>query len=1076
MTNPLLEVIERCESTIANNEKEIKRLKKKAEDHDGDLTEADPEWDQIDTIRKRTETLEQQAGEKRREFEANKAEWEGLSGDVSDLVAKLQTLKDWGEPGAAAIDSTLATMRSSVDEDCYRAAINSFGDAKSSITPLMEEYERQSAAKETYDQEYEGVEQRLEQFREEEVYSDITTSGLPQIETNLDSASAPTDQRNYVEALELLRLGNPEIARLEAEFTRLNEAKTATEENLETLEARMSAMDPGDMSYSTDARTQAMQDVQSRFDTVRENVNTVQNLIATCEFTDAQSNIDTNDYELDAIETTIQQAEADEKAELERIEAEREAWQAREHRWTELQTQTDELQEWDDPTGAGAAGARDTIQRHLDAEEYPEATEALEAAEDDIRDGWNRHLEQVAAKGTFDSVIGDLEQRAVDARAHEFADDTVIPMIDSTDTALARMRELAGSKDYIAANDETATVNEALDQVDQALREAQIRAEVEAEMGHDGESSDPDVENAIQERLYTEERAALEQRVADAGNIDVAGGGIREALDQLQTDMDSAQGIADGGDFAGAVEAVRTSTQEMGRVDEVVRDQLELKSRFDRAFADMTAQAGCLVTCELATISDQTQNIIDGSEEAMTLADAGDYETALQQVTTAEQELDALDRQEADLHAQKDEATEKLSRLAQQIEAVQGNEYDDVQSHADLIMTKVGNINDMMTSENYEGAITAIGELEPMLTEFAEEAEIAKQYQNYQDALASLDIETGLMDMRSCIYPEAEEDMASVEAKETERLTADSGGDWKAACDATYKIKELLDIFDGTVAGIDASREYYELNSPTALQDIEDLVPDGVEENKAEIDKIKADVEEIKTRMETAADASRFIEAHSILSELAQAISVAQNEIRDLLQANDSTINEFIKNKADIAKNSIFGGMLTAINTFKIDIVNRVTSERDFQKEVRRAKYQLDVGAAIAGCLPGAGAIVGAIFSSAATAAEATATEIDDAMDAEDNRIADLIAEKLHEARRELDGNWISDCGPWFKTNKPDAYKEIGNYLYGDNSQQRPSEAAAVLTRLGLPTQSSQSQFYDYFYKDLTKQFNAQRG
>ncbi|MFK7836341.1 MAG: hypothetical protein AB8B60_08990 [Sulfitobacter sp.] len=1065
MTNPLLVQIERCEASIREYQGEVARLEDEARADDGVVDENDEEFEEIQAIGRQIVELERVATEKQQEFDNNRLEWDGIAREVAALRENLATLTDWGDPSLGPLNDTVAEMDASSGDECYRDAINHYNTAQRSIDPKMEEYQRQYEAMQTYEEELGQAQGRVDALRDADVSTDMTRSTLDQIDTNFESAAYPTNDRDYVEALSLLRMGEPEIVRLETEVERLQVAKADTEASFSELEARTS---------DTETEAAEFETLLPRFDQLHASENEIRNYIANCEFAEAQGTIDSSDYEVDAIIAQMGVLQDERDAEAERIAAERTAWEQRSARWSEFQRQLDELLEWEDPEAANPDAIRNEINELVTNEEFAQASERLEQAESAISTPWQEHQRQVAAKTTYDGVIPDLDRRASEATASPFADEVTENQMASTDTALQRVHELADGRDFIAANEETSTISQALDQTEQTLRENEIRAAVEAEMGGDGNSSDPEIENEVKRRLYEEERGVVEGRIDSASQTDVAGAEIEAALSQLNTDLDSITALAEGGDYDGALEGVRTAMTEVGRVEELIRDQQELKGRYETAFTAFGYHANCLMTCEINSVSQAAQTLVDGSSEAEDMAAQGDYTGALELVERWEAELVTLDQRDVELHALKDQAQEALSGLSSRIDEVRGNTHEEIQPAADMIVSKVTEIEELMTNEEFSGAITEIDGLSGMLTEFEEEADRAKYYQRYSDAVLSLGIDVAMTEVRACTFPEMSDTIGEVEALDDERTGAAEQSDWETACAAAYRQSEKVGQYRTEVAAIGMARDLYTRDSPAFIAESEEMF-EGVPEDDGVVVSTRATIDAHRQQMETTASEERYLAAVELMNEFMTIIEEGKLNIRDAFQASESVINDWISGKMNDARGAVMGGMLTAINRFRIDVLTRITSERDFQTAARYAGYYLDVSSAWVSIIPGGGDIAGAIYGTAKVGIEIAATELDNAMDNADQAAANEMIEKLHAERIKLNNQWRSDIGPWYKSNKADIYQQLGHFLYA-GPQGDPSAADALLRSTGVPTAASSSDFHDAYHTSLMSQFEKDRG
>jgi len=222
MATPLIEVIESCEQDIETFRADLEVIIAEA-DEDG--VRDDEEAAEIKNFEDSIAELTLFTEEKRAEFETNKAEWDSLSSNLADLLGDFQTLTDWGDPNLQLLDQRITEMDRNADSLFFRDAISSFEAAQTIIDPLMEEYNKQSAAKLTFDEELASAEQRVAQFRQSDSLNQDITARIDQLETDLVSCEVLTENLDYVTALSTLPGTVEEISRVETMIAELGETK-----------------------------------------------------------------------------------------------------------------------------------------------------------------------------------------------------------------------------------------------------------------------------------------------------------------------------------------------------------------------------------------------------------------------------------------------------------------------------------------------------------------------------------------------------------------------------------------------------------------------------------------------------------------------------------------------------------------------------------------------------------------------------------------------------------------------------------------------------------------------------------
>lgn len=212
MATPLIEEIESCKADIARFENELVEIIK---DADADGIRDDEEKEEIKRFEDSIAHLKQFVVDKDAEFKRNEAEWNGLSSAISELMANFQTLTDWGTPNLATVDGLITQMDTHAGSRFYRDAINTYQSAQDTIDPLMEEYNKQSAAKLDYDEAMDAAWDRVKACRASDTISRDITARLDQVETDFQSCDIMAERLDYVGALSALQPTLDEITNID---------------------------------------------------------------------------------------------------------------------------------------------------------------------------------------------------------------------------------------------------------------------------------------------------------------------------------------------------------------------------------------------------------------------------------------------------------------------------------------------------------------------------------------------------------------------------------------------------------------------------------------------------------------------------------------------------------------------------------------------------------------------------------------------------------------------------------------------------------------------------------------------
>lgn len=1074
MANPILERIERAERELPKIEKEKADLVRAAEEDDGEVTAADEEYEEIKTLTTQIAALERIVREQRKIFEENKAKWEGMSSDRSAVLGQINEVIAWGDTAINDIKSVYDDAHNAAADDCYAEATDTFADVETSLKPIYDEYLKQAAAKEKYDALLDQINQRLDVLAQVGVQSQDAETSLGQIETNLISANYPTESLDYEEAHRLLQMNDAEMSRYEAEITRLQDEQVKADAALADFQSRLAQVE---------ADVAGFEELHARIKVVRGMEPDILTAMGSWEFVAAQQMIASNEAEMDIIESELVRVSAEYDAEQERIKAEFEQWQRREARWHGFQTDVAELSDWSAPEAESLFALGDEIQGYITAEEYLRACDAFDPAETQLDKAWPTHLKQKEAQKTYDSDVPPLRQRLTDARTSTALTEDLENQLASIEMTLENMQISADVSDYVSAVDAIEDVTKRLDAAEQGIRDAETRAQVESEMGLGPGMSDPAVENEINKRLYEAEYPALETRISDADRAissDPLGFKVQGALDQLQTDLDSINGMVAMGDYAGALEGVRAGVTSMNTLDEMVRDQLARKGQFEEGQYRMSEDIFRLTNSELSSVAEDAADLSQRAGGIMQTSGVGEYENALQVLSSMDAEVQALqDRADAETRL-KAEVMPEWTALKPRYEAAKANQSPEVDAARTAVERSGAIVSNAIDVEDYTTASGEIGNLRTLLDEFEPEAERAQAYQRYQDTLATFpELDADMIDMRSNTYPEADEEMQACEDAEADRLSHEKAGDWAAARNAIYVQNSKIGLYKAKAKEIDAARDNYQNNVAATTLRSEQLFPKDAEDPTGGLERLQAELSETKRRMETAAGLDRWIDAYALLGDFGAAVKDGEITVRDLLQASDGDINGLISIHMKIASGIVINAINYAILDFKIDVKAEIAKSRSFQDITKGAGYVLDIGAAGAGLAGAGGAVVMGLgpvgwagvalgFAVVKIAAEVIADRADAAMDKEAEEILERLTKDLQDAAKKAASTFNKEQGEFFKKHDPDLYRTIGNHLYNNNR----AAAIKALEGSGVPVAATQITLQQQYRKQLTDQSN----
>lgn len=506
---------------------------------------------------------------------------------------------------------------------------------------------------------------------------------------------------------------------------------------------------------------------------------------------------------IDTVRTRI----SDVRAEVERNH---EIWQSHASDYTYIQNQAQELVDFGHADAATvqaslepiAAAASESDQRWADA------TAALQNAMMNIEVVWQDYETQKAAKDEYDLLRPEFDTRLGDAEAAG-------PYTEELTSQIAAVRG------NVSAIDSAASAGEWVDALT-LLQDAVPRLEpVEAEVAR--------IEAA--KVAYESDLAALQPRLTEASSSEFATLSEQSQLiADKQTEMEAAATAHD----------YETASGHVAELGPLVDDYLSQRDELDQSRADYESALGpvesrlqAAANCEMATASEVQQRMVDAEAEMRALAEAEDFAgalTKLSDVETALTEYEALiedrDLYEARLAAIQDELIEYSTSRAERafLQAIQGQ-----------MATIQSDMEAAAAAEDYETALTKIGELEAKIAECI--AEIEKKQQEYETARANLDRQVSAAQSDATdAAPALDTQMAAITAKIPPIDTAAAAEDWVEAKNLIQPALDAVAAFNSAMLqaeapnmtnGMSTSAIDLAAHSPELVENLEELEADG---------------------------------------------------------------------------------------------------------------------------------------------------------------------------------------------------------------------------------------------------------
>jgi hypothetical protein len=866
-------------------------------------------------------------------------------------------------------------------------------------------------------------------------------------------------QRDYVGALEALRIAGGELELVEAEIRRLDEGEATCRARIDALRQKLAAA----------RAAHDHEELLPRFETVEGEFGSIEQTMDEFDFTSALGQIASSDAELDAIaaEAAILDARREaEEAEKARLRAE---WERCAPRLEAAKGRIAELDAFGAAAAPDLAARAGTVEEEVGQERWREACALLPEVEAALEGPYAEFARQRAAQQAYERDRPQLDARVAAARGSGHADAQVSGRLDAVDAGLAEIGRLAEAKDYLAANERMAPVRAELDQIESALRELETRARVAAEMGLDPNQCTPEVEREAARRLYEEERRALEARIAAVRDADVGGREIEAALGQLDTNLVSMQASADAGDFEAALEGVRDSVAEMGRAEEALRRQTELRARYEAAVADVRGRLGGVAGNQFRTVADAAAALEARLADAERFAEARDYEGALGEVSAIAGQIGPLEQQASALATSSAAAQTAMLALQPRVARVwQSFAPPRLPPNAQVIADEMTAAEELIRAERFDDALEKLRQLETMVSDFEAEAETEQARQRYLDALETLDIEARVGAMVSRPYPEIEAESLDVAGAHTAMTRIAESEDWGAARNAAFDVSRALQAYDRAYEGVMGAKAAYETAAPAFTGEMLDAVPADLRSD-AQLARLLGDLERIHIDMETAATENRFHAALDHLSVARDQLNLVYEKKHELLEVDAQVVNDFIADKARISVLEVKSGINEAADRFGDWAEAQIKAAKPDRGWVRYITGTLDVLSAVVGVgNPIAGALISTVKVSVEIGAGIDADILDD-----QEAAAEAMA---REAKREV-RNIGSEVGRSYNAGFPQELQNKNAAVWDSIAEhlraRRPGDAAAALYAVGLPSPGANSGVAQAIFGQLVDMFNA---
>jgi hypothetical protein len=199
------------------------------------------EQDALDRIRVKIDKLRAVVAQLRAEIEENKRIWESHGAEWADLQAKVDALRAFGHRDLGPNENAVTAINLATADQRWPDATAELAQVMANIGPTWADYEAQIAARAEYEPLHADLSGRLGTAEATTPQTEAITQRLSSIRGNLGAMDAEVSARNYVGALELVRVAVTELTTAETDIETLRAAEAAYQAALAALSPRLQA-------------------------------------------------------------------------------------------------------------------------------------------------------------------------------------------------------------------------------------------------------------------------------------------------------------------------------------------------------------------------------------------------------------------------------------------------------------------------------------------------------------------------------------------------------------------------------------------------------------------------------------------------------------------------------------------------------------------------------------------------------------------------------------------------------------------------------------------------------------------
>ncbi len=338
---------------------------------------------------------------------------------------------------------------------------------------------------------------------------------------------------------------------------------------------------------------------------------------------------------------------------------------------------------------------------------------------------------------------------------------------------------------------------------------------------------------------------------------------LEEPVDKMKQDWSAMEAAAGGTDFRLAVKLMDTLEPQLDDLEKRLAELKALRDRYESALQDLASSLADVEGCDHALLADKKKEILDLRDEMVALAEATDFEAALEKVEPLKEKIAAF----AKLEELREEYERRHELVAPRVEAAKAITYkslaDDVKEVTDLY----GKMTAEAAKAELETALEKMGELEDKLEELEADNERLKTDEiRYNDRHGILEPKVKIAEDNKA--EDAKSEAEAVTDKYEEMTDEAEEHEFTKAIEKADELAELIEAYEKKLEEIGDLQERYEALKPMVETRMKTAEATEFETLKGDLD----DLRDLKEAMEGAADDDDYKSALEKLDELQSAL------------------------------------------------------------------------------------------------------------------------------------------------------------------------------------------------------------